>query len=158
YTPTMMLAIVGFYFLFKHRSGLFWPVFIFFLLNLYVVSSWSCWWYAGSFGQRAMVDCYPLMLLPLGALLEDLLPNKTANRLLLGGLALFTVLNLFQSWQYSAGIIDSSRMTGKYYARIFGKTSVTDADRKLLMIARSTGEAEVFSDEADYRSRVLFKE
>ena len=73
-------------------------------------------------------------------------------------MGIFTALNLFQSWQYSVGIIDSSRMTGKYYARVFGKTHATEEDQRLLMIARSTGEEEVFKDEENYRSRVLFSE
>ena len=157
YTPLMAVALAGFFTLSRRRPGVFLPVFVFFLVNVYVVSSWSCWWYAGCFSQRALVDGYPLLLLPLGALTEAVWEGgrgrKTAFLLVLGGL---TALNLFQSWQYSAGIIDGSRMTGKYYARVFGRLHAGPEDRKLLLIARSTGEQVTFADEQDYRHRTLF--
>jgi len=159
YTPLMAIALAGFIQLYKRNNRIFWPVFVFFMLNLYVISSWSCWWYAGCFSQRAMVDSYALMLMPLGFVLTDIF-NSQSKGYKKGLLALFgflVALNLFQSWQYSQKIIDGSRMTSSYYFRVFGKTSASADDKKLLLIPRSTGEEEIFADEGDYTGKSIFK-
>ncbi|MCU0349046.1 MAG: glycosyltransferase family 39 protein, partial [Saprospiraceae bacterium] len=36
-------------------------ILVFFLLNTWVVCAWDIWWYGGAFGQRAMVQSYPLL-------------------------------------------------------------------------------------------------
>ena len=50
YTPIMIFAILGFINLYKNNKGVFTPLFLFFITNIYIVSSWSCWWYAQSMG------------------------------------------------------------------------------------------------------------
>lgn len=45
---------------------------IFFLLNLYIISSWYCWPYGGSLGQRPFIDSYGLMAVYLANFLEML--------------------------------------------------------------------------------------
>ena len=159
YTPLMIFSLIGFVSLYRKNITIFWPLLVFFLANLYVISSWSCWWYAGSFSQRAMVDSYALMLIPMGYFLMDLFDWQKAiyTKSVIGILGVLIALNLFQSWQYSQQILDDSRMTASYYFRIFGKTSVTAADKKLLLIGRSTGETEVFDETADYKKKILFE-
>ena len=70
-------------------------------------------------------------------------------------MALFVVLNLFQIWQLNHFILDPYRTTPAYYAAIFGRTSVTDEDRKLLSVAPDfTGEAKL-TNASGYRQRSL---
>ena len=157
YTPLMLFALAGFWFLYKQKKELFLPLVLFFLLNIYLVSSWSCWWYAGCFGQRALVDSYATLLIPFGCFLNEMfLFKKAALKYLFAGLMLlFVLLNIFQTWQYEHRIIDGSRMTKAFYFKTFGKTSVTEEDKKLLLVDRGDP---VFSNENEYTSRTLFSE
>ncbi|NND94049.1 MAG: hypothetical protein HKN45_04240, partial [Flavobacteriales bacterium] len=53
YTPLMFLALLGFWRIWKVKKTLFWPLLIFLVLDVYIASSWTTWWYAGgSFSSR----------------------------------------------------------------------------------------------------------
>lgn len=139
YTPVMLLAVVGFYYLWKNNRKLFWAFTAYFIINLYIVSSWSVWWYAGgSYSSRSMVSSYAMLLIPLGYLLQQLWQKKPLVILSAVIFVLLAVLNLFQMWQFNMGILDGERITGKYYWRVFGKTSVNKDDVQLLLVPRST--------------------
>jgi hypothetical protein len=64
-------------------------------------------------------------------------------------------LNLFQSYQYDRGIIDGDRMTRPYYFKAFGKLSVSDEERRLLLIKRSFDGVEHFDNENEYSKKLL---
>jgi hypothetical protein len=133
YTPVMIFSLIGFIFLYRYRRDIFWAALIFFLLNFYIVSSWDVWWYAASFGQRALMQSYAVMILPLGAFFYRM--NRTgifAKVIVYTVTVLFAALNLFQTWQFGQGIIDLERMTRSYYWAVFLKTSVTAEERELL--------------------------
>ena len=34
-----------------------------------MTAAWDIWWYGGSFGQRALIQAYPVLLFPIAALL-----------------------------------------------------------------------------------------
>jgi hypothetical protein len=76
YTPIMFLALFGFYKLYKDKSPWFLPTLIFVVINIYVLSSWSCWWYAGSFSQRPVVQSYPIMCILIGGMVYMILHAK----------------------------------------------------------------------------------
>jgi hypothetical protein len=121
YTPMMVLAVVGMYFLYKNNRKLFYPVAIIFLLNVYIIFSWWCWWYVG-FGSRPMVDSYGLLALPLGAFLTWLFNLK---KILISFALLlfycFIYLNIFQSYQKHIGLIHWDGMTKELYWAHFMK-------------------------------------
>ncbi|HEY0977991.1 MAG TPA: hypothetical protein VGE21_11030, partial [Flavobacteriales bacterium] len=68
----------------------------------------------------------------------------------------FVLLNLFQTLQWYCRVLPKDRVTGAYYAAIFGRLSVPAAAEGLLMVDRSTDGAEHLSDEAGYDQRELF--
>lgn len=136
YTPVMGLAALSLFFLLKNKNRIFIPVFSFFLVNLWLVSSWECWWYAGSFGQRAFVQSYGLMALPLALAFEAAARKKIMRFVFPSLLLLLLLLNQFQSWQYVHGIIPGDRMTGEYYRKIFGRTAYHPEWENLLEIDR----------------------
>ncbi len=70
-------------------------------------------------------------------------------------LLLFTVFNLFQTWQYNNYIIDSERMTQKYYWEVFGKTVNNPNARQYLSPDRGQ---ETFSDYENYNEKYFKKE
>lgn len=156
YTPIMLLAVLGFISLFKQNRKLFWGFTAYFIINLYIASSWSVWWYAGgSYSSRSMVSSYGLMLLPLGYLLQSLTQTKRLKMVTYTLLGAMVALNVFQTWQFKVKILDGERITKAYYWRVFGKTSVTDEDKKLLLVERSTETIEVMPATVDFSKKVL---
>lgn len=134
------------------------PGFLFLIINLYIISSWTCWWYAGaSYSSRSMVSSYGILAIGLGYFLSVLL--EKSNQIKLIGLSLVTLivaLNLFQMWQFNSGIIDGERMTWDYYKKVFLKTQVKEEYKKYLLVERSTESIENFiPDNKKYESRVL---
>jgi hypothetical protein len=161
YTPVMLLALTGFISLFKKNRPLFYTILVYFLVNLFVVSSWTCWWYAGgSYSQRALLSSYVLLAIPMGYLVKEAFSwSKPFRFTIFTVIGLLLLLNIFQTWQWAHGILDRTRMTKAYYMATFGKTSVSEADRKLLLIERPTDAIESLKNEADYtrRTAALFE-
>lgn len=156
YTPVMIFALAGFYPLAVKYSKIFLALFLFFIVNLLIVASWPTWWYGGSFGQRALMESYLILAFPLGAFLEWVLhKSKIILRPFLVVFLMLASLNLFQTWQYYNYIIDSSRMTSRYYWQIFGKTSVTEIDRKYLLPSLDDEEKEIIPIEEKFSTRML---
>ncbi len=155
YTPVMIFALAGFTSLFKKNRPLFYSILIYFVVNLYIVSSWTCWWYAGgSYSQRALLSSYVLLALPMGYLIQQvILWRKLYKLLFISVISLMLLLNLFQTWQWAIGVIDRTRMTKAYYFATFGKTSFSEEDRKLLLVDRPTDALEVMKNESDYYRR-----
>ena len=152
YTPLMLLAVVGLHALRQRARHLFFPIVVFLVLDMYVVASWTNWWYAGgSFSARSMVPTYVLLALPLGYLLQN-----EWRKLLLPAAGVFTLLNLFQTWQWNQGILPKERMTGAYYAAVFGRTNVPDGAAALMLVDRPLTELEELSDESRYAPHTLF--
>ncbi len=151
YTPIMFIALFGFINIYKNRKDIFWTLLLFFLTNIYIVSSWSCWWYAQSFSQRSVIQMYPLMAILLGFLIYWIYEQKKILKTLLF-LLLFSLvlLNLFQTIQFHHGIIHGDRMTFQYYIKTFGKLNVNEEDKKLLLINRSFDGSESFDNKQDY--------
>lgn len=157
YTPVMIFAIIGLISLFRKKKELFATVLLFILADVYIVSSWSCWWYAGgSFSSRSMVPAYTLLALPLGFLIEDVIRRKSGRIVFYTIASLLVALNLFQTWQFENGIITKETMTRKYYFSVFGKTYASVDDRKLLSIEHGIDIVEYFNNENEYLKRNLF--
>lgn len=102
-------------------------------IYLYVVASWWCWWYGGSFGQRAMIDLYPLLCLALAAWLVRIRQFPKPLRWL-SGMLLTTclILNIYQTFQYKYNIIHYDAMTARAYVNVFGKMERSAVDTTLL--------------------------
>lgn len=116
YTPIMIFAILGLVNSWKQRRPFTLSIVVFLPLFLYVVFSWWCWWYGGSFGARPMVDIYALMALPLGAFFTWLGKWKVYQSAIPILMILFFVyLNLFQTAQKRSGYLHHSAMTEKAY-------------------------------------------
>ncbi|MFA5417121.1 MAG: hypothetical protein WC341_01555 [Bacteroidales bacterium] len=138
YTPLMIFALWGFVYLYKRNKGVFVPLFIFFIVNLYIVSSWSCWWYAQSMGQRALIQSYAVLSIPFGYFLTSLSKKSTIIKIVMSLIILFfAILNQFQVWQFSKGILSLDRMTMPYYFKTFGKMVHNKEYDTLLLVDRS---------------------
>ncbi len=120
YTPVMAFALAGMTPLYRKNRELFLPLVLFIILNLYVISSWWCWWYGGSFGLRPMIDSYALMAMPLAAFVQWVSERKRLLKFGFYGLFVFFIsLSVFQTVQYQIGYIHSDAMTKKAYRDVF---------------------------------------
>jgi len=54
------------------------------------------------------------------------------------------------------GIISKDWMTKEYYLAVFGKTEVTEAQKRLLLVDRNTEAEEFFTNEAYYSKRNIY--
>lgn len=151
YTPIMLLATIGIIIAFAKKYKFGSSLILFFVFNVWVLSSWSCWWYAGSFSQRSMIQSYPEMAIALGAFLTFANQQAWLKKIILSLFTFFILLNLFQTWQSHKGIIDASRMTKEYYWAVFGKTEVPKGAKKLLMINRPSVQKTLPENRNDYK-------
>ena len=131
YTPIMLLSLVGL-FLPDQRERK-WPVLLILPFFLYVVFSWWCWWYGGSFGSRVMVETYPFMALGLASMFRWMLTRSWTIRLGSAVLVGFMLLlNLHQTWQFNLGMLHWDSMTKDSYWSIFLKDVPPDNFQQLI--------------------------
>lgn len=120
YTPLMAFAIAGLPVLFRKHKELAWPLAIYTSVNMFIIFSWWCWWYGGSYGQRPMIDSYGLMAIPMAYMFQWAL---SGHKLKIAGftIAIFLLvgLNQFQIRKYRKGSIHFADMTAKAYWHSF---------------------------------------
>jgi len=136
YSPLFLFSFIGIWYAWKSNKPLTFALVFFAALNIYILSSWDCWWYAASFSSRVMVDSYIVFALLLGFFIKHLTKTRLYQTLGLGIGACILFLNAFQSLQYFRGIIDNGRMTKDHYWYVFGKLHFKKYDTSLLEIDR----------------------
>jgi hypothetical protein len=124
YTPIAFIAVTGFLHLWKKDRQLVPSLIFFLILMIYFTFCWKRWWYGSSFGCRPLIECLAILSLPLAALIGHIFSLK---RILLKTAALICItlllaLNIFQSYQFTIGIISLDRMTKASYWYVFGRT------------------------------------
>jgi hypothetical protein len=112
----MLFAIGGLIIALKNKKPYALSILIFLPVFVYVVFSWWCWWYGGSYGSRPMVDIYALLALPMGAAFNFIGQQKWFLKSpLIIVIVLMIALNLFQTAQKRTGYLHHSWMTEKAY-------------------------------------------
>jgi hypothetical protein len=119
YSPLMGLALLGLGALRGRARAALPPLLALLPLVLWVTYSWWDWGYGGSFGARTLISLYPLLSLPLAALLERAFQRRWATALLSVALVLGVALNQLQTWQYYRGILNCCDMTAEWYRERF---------------------------------------
>jgi hypothetical protein len=129
YSPILILSLVGFWWSNKYFSKLKWAFILFFIVDLYVVFSWWCWWYVG-FGMRALIETYTLLALPLAATLTELWKQKLTRYAAFICIIGCIGLNIFQMTQFQRGVIYHQGMTWEAYKFVFGKMSLNEQQKE----------------------------
>lgn len=132
YTPVMILSLIGFMHLYKSQSKWFGTSLVFSILFIYIAFAWDIWWYGGSLGQRTMIQIFPVLAIPLSALLA-----RAINPVIKGSLLLFVCLcGYLNFWMvhhaHHGGLIKVGEMTKAYYLAIVGRNEVPKETAKLL--------------------------
>jgi hypothetical protein len=156
YTPVMVFALFGFYPLYKNNKSIFWTISSYFILNILIISSWTVWWWSESYGHRAMIESYAVLIFPLAFFTEKILKIK-ARFIFLPIFFMLCVLNIFKVWQYSKGIINPSRMTKRYYLSTFLSTDFNPELDSLLLINRNYNGPEIPRHPWRYIQEEVFK-
>lgn len=100
YTPLMLFSLVGIFFTFKNNKSWASSLSVFVPLNIFIIYSWWCWWYGGSFGSRPMIDSYGLMAISLASFYQYFQKFKVYRRAVPLLIIFVTIsLNIFQSYQ-----------------------------------------------------------
>jgi hypothetical protein len=134
YTPVMAFSLAGFFFILRNHPSVRLALVCYSLLALFITFSWWQWWYGESFGQRVLIDSYAVFALPLAAFVRYVLTNAVLPVKVFLGIAgfLFTVLNIFQTYQYEHQSLHYSAMTAELYFRQFGKLEKVEGFDRLL--------------------------
>lgn len=123
YTPILLLCGFAFVKLIKQKkTALIISLTGAFLVLHYVISSWQTWWYGGSFGLRPYIDFYSVFSV-MGAI-AFVSVRYVFKWMALVFVSICLFLNIFQSWQFTRGIIAEETMTAKGYAAVFLKTDL----------------------------------
>ncbi|MGC9375689.1 MAG: hypothetical protein ACP5DQ_11690, partial [Bacteroidales bacterium] len=134
YTPIMLFAFAGIFTLPKLRKGLFIPIFIFSIINIYILASWWCWWFGGSFGLRAFIDSYAIMAIPLGAIITRFSFKKYLKIISFGFISVLILFNIFQIQQYTHQAIHYWWMNKEAYWETFLKLRPTERYWQLITL------------------------
>lgn len=124
YTPVMIFSLAGILLLFKKRDDFFLPILIILPLYIFVIYSWWCWNYINGFGSRPMVELYPLLAFPLGHFIEFAWKSKFFRSALLPLFLFFSWLNIFNSYQFTKGLMFSEDGNFQYFLAAFAKTKM----------------------------------
>jgi hypothetical protein len=134
YTPLMSFALLM---LLRKRDSLTKWIFglrLFTLINIFILLSWWCWWYGGSFGGRSFIESYAVLSLPLASFFEYQTSKKVVFYFTLSLTVFFIFLNIYQTLQYREGIINSDSMTNDSYKAVFLKRKLPDNYSSLICL------------------------
>ncbi len=119
YTPLAFISLIGFMPLFRRNKFAAWSLLGFIVLFVYILSTWSHWWFGRSFGNRGLLDFMAVFAILLAFALSI---KSTALRASIITLSLlFVVVNQIQAYQYRQYILYWD-MDKESYWQVFLKT------------------------------------
>lgn len=133
YTPIMLISLIGISNLKSTLPSFYFTTIVFFVMYCYVVFSWWCWWYGGSFGQRALIDIYPVLALPFAAFLTNIKKQRQfVKNVVYSWMVICLLLNWLQTTQAKYNIIHYDSMTKESYFKFFFTMTKTNDREKYL--------------------------
>jgi hypothetical protein len=121
WTPIAFVALFGLYYAYKNVSSKWLISFAigYFVINLYIISSWWTYYYGGGFGHRVYVEHQVFTAILLGYLFLYL--HSFLKKALLGLSVLFVSLNVAQAIQMNKGIMPQDYVNWEMYTLLFLK-------------------------------------
>lgn len=134
YTPIMIFALAGISLLKDKLKDTRITIVVFTLVNIYIIFSWWCWWYGGTYGQRSFIDYYAILAIPLAATVRFILDKQLFYKVSFFAVSVFFIwLNIFQTFQFEYHSLHYEAMSRKLYFKQFGKLhKIPDADQYLV--------------------------
>ncbi len=129
YTPITIFFIAGLFFI---RRQVFKNSIIYFcLINIWIIISWIDWRYGATYSTRALVQSYPVFMLPFVAFIDRIIKTKWILPFLILS-SYLAFVNLFQLDQYNRNILHFRDMNYDFYKRIYLNNELSPADMSLL--------------------------
>lgn len=133
YAPVLLAAWTGIFFMKEQLKNARLVLIIFTLVNTYIIFSWWCWWYGGSYGQRAFVDTLGLYAIPMAAFVALIPRLRKSLRYIVSTLLLIILLQgIFQTFQYYYGAIHWDSMTRAAWVDSLGRLKPSERFGSLL--------------------------
>jgi|GEM_PF-1817135 hypothetical protein len=156
YSPVFILAVIGFYFFAEKNRPIFYPVFIICIFDLLGETCWSVLGETPVFGQIAFIPVYALLIFPIASFIGFIFSGKLFSRITVTVvMTAFIILNIFQTWQFNAGLILHSGMTMSIYGQVFGQTVLPGlSDQQLTGMDMDPKKTLLFNDENRF-SKIL---
>jgi hypothetical protein len=122
YTPLMIFSLIGIWHLFREKKAYAALLLLYSLVFIYVTFAWDIWWYGGSLGQRAMVQAYALLALPLAAFIQHSLSSTWWKYGFVACLVAGFYLNLWWTHQaHRGGMFMVEQMNCAYFWKVLGR-------------------------------------
>lgn len=133
YSPILVLALGGFYVLYRKHRKVFYAASIFMLLFLWITLSWNEWTYGGSLGHRAMIQSYPVLAFGLAAIVSEILKRRIWQLMFALVLVMCTLYNGWLTHHaHEGGLFQGGQMTKKYFLAVLGRNRVSPETQLLL--------------------------
>lgn len=140
YSPVMLFALLGFYAHWRRQRSSFLAIWGYLMVALYVIFSWSVWWYGGGLGGRPLVQMFALLAFPLAAFVSWVMERPWWLAWPIYGLMIvFTEINLNFHWQSHGGnnpFWDADGLKRPYYQRVVGRTHFDRYDTRFFEVRR----------------------
>ena len=120
YTPICFVALMGIFILYKKNKFQALSWLLFFIFCTFLLSSWHCWWYGGSYGLRAYIEFYPLFSILFAFLMFG--SGNYGKLILVLMVTILTYINFIQEYQYQNYFLHWEDMNKEKYWNIFLKT------------------------------------
>lgn len=132
YTPIMVFSIIGLFFLKKKVPAMRFSIPIVLVLAIYILSSWWCWWFGGSFGSRSMVEYYALLIFPLAAFIDKVSTIKLLNYSFIVIFGFTTFYNLLGTDKKTWSELHWDSMSKESFWFTFSRINMNQKDKKTL--------------------------
>jgi len=149
YTPLAFISLTGFVYLFRENRFQFYWLVTFFVVFIYVASSWWAWAYTSNFGQRIFIDLYALVALLLGFAFQLINESKRVVKAVSAFMVLLVIFNSVQFYQHYNYIFPPGKIDFQKYKHAFWR--LVPAPRAGFPPEMVTSKKEYFNDfEQDY--------
>lgn len=154
YTPLMLFAVLSIFLLLKKHKSFFLPILSFTVINIYLILSWWCWWYGGTYGQRSFVESYAILAIPFAALLSWSLNKKHIVKITaISFLVLLLTHQLFQTIKYNYLSVHYDSMTKEAYWDSF--FNVRPSAKFASLLAYPDYETAVYDNDLDTKPNII---
>jgi hypothetical protein len=128
YAPIMVFAILGLL-LYKRYMAWIYAIFIILPVYIYIIYSWYCYNYINGMGSRPMIHMYPLLALPLAALIQFISQKKFYLKAIFALLCCFFIAtNISFSSLKVEGLLNTENANMQYSLHMLFRNSITYND------------------------------
>jgi hypothetical protein len=136
WSPIMIISLMGIFFIKKYTPQIFHITLTLVPIHIYVIYSWWCYNYINGFGSRPMEHMYPILSFSMAAFFCTITKSTFGKFISISIIILTGSLNIFQNYQFTKEILNTSYASSAYYISTLGAMESNES----ILITRSTRE------------------